>query len=309
MASFSSNEWKAVCAKFTNAQQLSDVESRTDPENDPFRSKYKARELLTEIYCSLKNFEAGDGEEHDDGETSEPEPTEELLDGEKPVDLDAFTRLAAVEYYLGVNHVDTEELSAGQEHLMNCMKHLGKCRVSSENVSLFIHVRNQLGILWAGRDETEKSQGFLETAESIYQRYMKENGSPPTDMTEYFCSEENQLTHQERTKNYSYRTCPCCRISGENERAANYCYSTLQRQLQLNQFNPMEWALNAATLSQYYITKGQYMEGRHCLAAATVISGLAGEVPSEAAAQESMFSCQHSTDGLIISSSPFQMSA
>lgn len=29
------------------------------------------------------------------------------------------------------------------------------------------------------------------------------------------------------------------------------------------------------------------MEGRHCLSAATVISGLAGEVPSEAAAQES----------------------
>lgn len=29
------------------------------------------------------------------------------------------------------------------------------------------------------------------------------------------------------------------------------------------------------------------MEGRHCLSAATVISGLAGEAPSEAAAQES----------------------
>ncbi|KAF6731102.1 KIF1-binding-like protein [Oryzias melastigma] len=182
----------------------------------------------------------------------------------------------------------------GRKHLMNCMKHLDKCRVSSENVSLFIHVRNQLGILWAGRDETEKAQGFLETAESIYQRYMKENGSPPTDMSEYFCSEENQLTHQERTKKFElaythtlYYLAQVYQYLGENERAANYCYSTLQRQLQLKQFNPMEWALNAATLSQYYITKGHYMEGRHCLAAATVVSGLAGEVPSEAAAQES----------------------
>nr|XP_040025198.1 KIF-binding protein-like [Gasterosteus aculeatus aculeatus] len=76
-------------------------------------------------------------------------------------------------------------------------------------------------------------------------------------------------------------------ISGETERAATYCHSTLQRQLQLNHFSPMEWALNAATLSQYYITKGLYMEGRHCLSAATVITGLAGEAPSEAAAQES----------------------
>ena len=34
--------------------------------------------------------------------------------------------------------------------------------------------QNQLGILWAGRDETETAQGFLEKAESIYKRYMKE---------------------------------------------------------------------------------------------------------------------------------------
>lgn len=44
-------------------------------------------------------------------------------------------------------------------------------------------------------------------------------------------------------------------LPGQTERAATYCHTTLQRQLQLNQFSPMEWALNAATLSQYYITK------------------------------------------------------
>lgn len=37
--------------------------------------------------------------------------------------------------------------------------------------------------------------------------------------------------------------------------------------------------------------QGRYMEGRHCLSAATIISGLAGEVPSEAAAQESECLC------------------
>uniref|UniRef100_A0A4W6G307 KIF-binding protein n=1 Tax=Lates calcarifer TaxID=8187 RepID=A0A4W6G307_LATCA len=277
MASLSSDEWRAICDKFTNAQNLTEVESRNDPENDPFRSKYKARELLREIYCSLKSFEVSEGEEDGGGESA---------------GLRA-AKLGAVEYYLGVNHVDTEELSAGQEHLMNCMKLLGRCSVSSENVSLFIHVRNQLGILWAGRDETETAQGFLETAESIYQHYMKEDGSPPTDMTEYFTTEEKLLTHQERTKRFElaythtmYYLAQVYKNLGQTERAATYCHSTLQRQLQLNQFNPMEWALNAATLSQYYITKGRYMEGRHCLSAATVISGLAGEVPSEATENE-----------------------
>lgn len=305
MASLSSDEWRAICDKFSNVLNLTEVESRSDPENDPFRSKYKARELLREIYCSLKSFEAGEGEEDSRGEISEQPPPEEPLDGQtedvfgrgfsgdSPAGLRA-AQLGAVEYYLGVNHVETEELSAGQEHLLNCMKQLERCKASSENVSLYIHVRNQLGILWAGRDETQMAQGFLETAESIYQRYMKEDGTPPTDMTEYFTTEENLLTHQERTKRFElafthtmYYLAQVYKSLGQTERAATYCHSTLQRQLQLNQFNPMEWALNAATLSQYYITKGRFMEGRHCLSAATVISGLAGEVPSEAAAQES----------------------
>ncbi|MEQ2304520.1 hypothetical protein AMECASPLE_027866 [Ameca splendens] len=211
MASINSVEWRSICEKFTNAQRLTETESRNDPENDPFRSKYKARECLREIYCSLKSFEAGDGEEDTGGDNCEQRPTDQPVDGQRE---DAFSqglsgdspagmraaKLGAVEYYLGVNHVDTEELPAGQEHLMNCLKMLDRCRVSSENVSLFIHVRNQLGILWAGRDETETAHGFLETAESIYQRYMKEDGRPPTDMTEYFSTEENLLTHQERIK-------------------------------------------------------------------------------------------------------------
>ncbi|KAM3876671.1 KIF-binding protein [Diretmus argenteus] len=305
MASINSAEWRALCDKFTTAQNLSDVESRKDPANDPFRSKYKARELLREVYCSLKSFDAGEGEHESGGETGEQRPTEQPVDGEKdevfgrgfsgdsPAGLRA-ARLGAVDYLLGVNHVETEELSAGQEHLMSCIKLLEKCTMSSENVSLFIHVRNQLGILWAGREETETAQGFLETAESIYLQYMKEDGSPPTDMTEYFTSEENLLTHQERVKRFElaythtmYYLAQVYKNLGEIERAASYCHTTLQRQLQLNQYNPMDWALNAATLSQYYIPKGRYMEGRHCLSAATVIAGLAGEVPSEAAAQES----------------------
>ncbi len=152
MASLSSDEWRAICDKFTNAQNLTDVESRKDPENDPFRSKYKARELLREIYCSLKSFEAGEGEEDGGAESGDQRPTEPPVDGQRedgfgqgfggdsPARLRA-AKLGAVEYYLGVNHIDTEELSAGQEHLMNCMKLLEKCGVSSENVSLFIHVR------------------------------------------------------------------------------------------------------------------------------------------------------------------------
>lgn len=299
-----------MCNKFTTAQNLSDVESRKDPENDPFRSKYKARELLKEIYCSLKNFYVGDLENERNANDVEQLSTEQAIDGAKD---DAFGRghcgdsqagmqaakLGAIEFYLGVNHVETEELSAGEEHLMNCMKLLEKCSISPDNVSLFIQVRNQLGILWAGRDEIEKAQGFLETAETMYKRFMKEDGLPPKDLTEYFAAEEQLLTQQERTKRFEmaythtlYYLAQVYKNFEQFEKAGSYCHCTLQRQLQFNQFTPLEWAINAATLSQYYITKSRYMEGRHCLAAASVIAGLAGEVPSEAAAKESEAECE-----------------
>lgn len=151
MASFSSSEWRSICEKFRRAQNLSEIESRKDPENDPFRSKYNARELLKEIYSDLKNFDAGgNGNDNDDDD----QPQEQHLDpaepegessgnghaGDSPAGLRA-ARLGVIEYYLGVNHVETEELSAGEEHLMNCIKLLDKCSVSQENVAVFIQAR------------------------------------------------------------------------------------------------------------------------------------------------------------------------
>ncbi|KAJ8393276.1 hypothetical protein AAFF_G00063480 [Aldrovandia affinis] len=308
MASFSSSEWRSVCEKFRRAQNLSEIESRKDPDNDPFRSKYNARELLKEIYSDLKNF---DMEENDSDDNDVDQPLKEQQSdgaeevesgnghaGDSPAGLRAV-KLGVIEFYLGLNHVETEELSAGAEHLMNCIKLLDKCKISQENVSVFIQARNQLGILWAGLDEIEKAQGFLETAESMYVRYMKEVGQPPMDLTDFFMVEEEALSQQERTKRFEmaythtlYYLAQVYKNLEQYERAGRYCHSTLQRQLQFNHFVPLEWAINAATLSQYYITKSCYMEGRHCLAAATVIASLAGEIPSEAAAQENEAECE-----------------
>lgn len=53
---------------------------------------------------------------------------------------------------------------------------------------------------------------------------------------------------------------------------------------------PQTFLLQTIVQHKYlFVFQGKYMEGRHCLSAATVVSGLAGEVPSEAAAQESKY--------------------
>uniref|UniRef100_A0A4W5RAC1 KIF-binding protein n=1 Tax=Hucho hucho TaxID=62062 RepID=A0A4W5RAC1_9TELE len=240
MASTYSHEWRSVCDMFCNAQDLSEVESRKDPENDPFRSKERYTSVNAEADQRPTDQPVDQGNEESFGRSHCGDST----------DRPRAAKLGVVEYYLRVNHVETEELSAGEEHLMNCMTLLEKCSISPENVSLFIQVRVMAA-------KTYVSQGFLETEKFSPLHHEKGFEMAYTHTLYYLAQMYKNLELYEK--------------------AGGYCHSTLQRQLEFNQFIPLEWAINAATLSQYYIS-----EGRHCLSAAIVIAGLAGEVPSEA---------------------------
>uniref|UniRef100_UPI00398F210B KIF-binding protein isoform X1 n=1 Tax=Pristiophorus japonicus TaxID=55135 RepID=UPI00398F210B len=268
--------------KYSRALNLSEVESKHDPESEPYRSKYAARELLKELKAEVGQWaQAGD---------SEDERAEQRLSQ----DGHWLQKLAVVELQLGLNHTETEELSAGEEHLAKCVRVLEPFKLSPAAVSIFIQAENQLGILWAGLEEMEKAQTYLEDAESLYNQYTKEIGTPPLDTHEHFLAEEERLSEQERHKRFEkvythtlYYLAQVYKHLDMNEKAAWYCHTTLQRQLQFTHYNPVEWAINAATLSQYYITKQRYMEGRLCLAASTVIFNQAGGVSSECPVEES----------------------
>jgi len=55
------------------------------------------------------------------------------------------------------------------------------------------------------------------------------------------------------------------------ETSAAYCMKTLRRQLEFQSYKPMEWALNCACLSQFFISRNMFAEGKHCLACAKFI--------------------------------------
>lgn len=119
-----------MCEKFRAARTLSAVESLKDPETEPYRSKYSARALLQEVKQLLSAAEEG---------------------GEAVLAV----RRAVLEYELGVNHTDTEELSAGEEHLQRCTQLLEPHRLSPDCVSLYIQAQvgrgGRRGCPWGGR--------------------------------------------------------------------------------------------------------------------------------------------------------------
>uniref|UniRef100_A0A452ER96 Uncharacterized protein n=1 Tax=Capra hircus TaxID=9925 RepID=A0A452ER96_CAPHI len=170
--------WAEIREKFQTALALSRVELHKNPEKEPYKSKYSARALLEEVKALLGPAPEDEDErpQADDslgaGEHALGLPAE-LVEAEGPVAQGAVRR-AVIEFHLGVNHIDTEELSAGEEHLVKCLRLLRKYRLSHDCVSLYIQAQNNLGILWSEREEIETAQAYLESSEALYNQYMKE---------------------------------------------------------------------------------------------------------------------------------------
>ncbi len=117
--------------KYQEALHLSTEFSATDPETEPYKSKYKAREILSELKLSA--------EKHED---QNDERWKFLM--------------CTLDYLLGVNYVDTDELSAGQDHLCKVTEALDSYKLDQRVCNLLQCVYNQLGILWTGRRQNQK---------------------------------------------------------------------------------------------------------------------------------------------------------
>ena len=85
-----------------------------------------------------------------------------------------------------------------------------------------------------------------------------------------FCSSEESKANDEmkfenlHTHTLYYLT-QAYKNNGQNKKSAEYGHKTLQRQLLTKMYNPVDWAVNCATLSQFHLTQGDYESARHCL--------------------------------------------
>lgn len=128
--------------KFQAALALSRVELHKNPEKEPYKSKYGARALLEEVRALLGPAPEDDDDERAAGDAlgDQAQGAAEPRDAEGPA-AQRVLRLAVVEFHLGVNHIDTEELSAGEEHLVRCLCLLRPYRLSLDCVSVFIQAQ------------------------------------------------------------------------------------------------------------------------------------------------------------------------
>ncbi|PIK52896.1 putative KIF1-binding protein-like [Apostichopus japonicus] len=228
--------------------------SKSDPETEPFRSKYKARELLQ----GLKNKIEHSIEDHS---------CEDLI-----------LLSCCLQYHLGLNYIETEETSSGEEHLVRCNQKLIDHRSNHRCAAVAISTLNQLGILWCQRSETQKSLEFLKEAESVYKDFMNNVDAVPWGVHELFQDESSHKSDHERKEAFQnihtltlYYLAQVYGMLDQKVKSAKLCHITLKRQLECKQYTSMDWALNSATLSQFYIAEDNYPLARNCLASASCV--------------------------------------
>lgn len=178
-----------------------------------------------------------------------------------------------VQLILGITAIDTDELSIGEKHLNKCLEiiepYKNKPEVSLVTLSMF----NQNGILWSKR-EPEKSKMYLEKAELFYKE-IKDTKTDVIDYNDLFSTSgeyDKAVAMEKFEKNYTltlYYLAQIYGVLGDALKSAVYCHVTLKRQLENNDYEAIDWALNTATLSQFFMEKNGFKQARHHLAASS----------------------------------------
>ena len=242
-------------------------ESKLDPEDDPYKSKYKAREIIKSLKCKLEDL-------IEDAGITSSEPGVNVI-GET---ITPFHLLCALNYELAVNYVECEEVPTGQEYLDKCLLDVKGKELEPFWCTLSITINNQYGILWSNRCSYEEAYNYLKVSEKLYTDYKALELEAPLDYKSFWVDpsesqvEENEIFFESLHTHTLYYLAQAYGIRGDTTTSSKYCHITLARQMEMKQYEALDWSLNCATLSQYYVTQDQYNFARYCLACAELVN-------------------------------------
>lgn len=162
-------------------------------------------------------------------------------------------------------------MTEGESYFRRVLDSLENDKLTAEVIICYSDVLNQSGILWSARQKPEESKKCLVKAENLYQEF-KDSNTTPLSISDIFGTEiekgKGDLNLEKTHTLTLYYLAQVFGQEGDLHTSAHYCHLTLKRQLEFNDFEPIDWALNAATLSQYYFSKNELKQSRHLLAAA-----------------------------------------
>ncbi|KAK9507428.1 hypothetical protein O3M35_007282 [Rhynocoris fuscipes] len=248
----SSNEVKNLLKE--NYLKVKQLIRAKDPDDNPYKSQYEAKELLNE----MKNF------------------LEQIEDKEN--DIRECAKLAGVYFLLGTVFMATDENASAEDHLLKCYKMIEDSSDHADNILCATACLNQIGLLYARSLKNEDALSFLHKSAEIYKSFTsKESDEEPVTFLTMFTdtspkTEKYGFVILEKTHTLTlYYLAQVYTAMDRRDEGAMYCFKTLRRQIESNDFEPIEWSVNCATMSQFLVEKNAFKEARHHLAAATFV--------------------------------------
>jgi KIF-binding protein len=146
-----------------------------------------------------------------------------------------------------------------------------------------IRIQNTMGILWAQRTEDQSSLKSLLVAQSLYTEYVAQGVAPlslsalmPDVDDSGGCDEEvaaegwldleRAYTHTLFFLAQAYGNCK------QPDKSAEHVVLTLKRQMASKQYDPLDWAINASGISQFFLGQAEWRACMHCLVCASHVA-------------------------------------
>ncbi|XP_063729363.1 KIF-binding protein-like isoform X2 [Symsagittifera roscoffensis] len=258
--------------------------SKNDPEEEPYKSRYAANEILNELKIKLSSAVKGNN-----GKESHLQPSGDcdvVSDGVPTKEEEkVHVALALVQYYLSLNYLETEEFSQALATVEASLSTLSPTNDPELTVSLQISCLNQKAVLKSRNDEEsyyEEALSCLTDACMLYRNWSSENSSESPPFTFEHILKPDQIDSE--SKNHVEKLCntfetlhtttlyllaQVWRNLGKKLHSTLACYVTLKRLSESSRRGEkvdwVDWALNSATLSQCFVTDEMFSEGRLCL--------------------------------------------
>lgn len=242
-------------------RQLERVEQLMAEDADPakpYEYKYQARTLIEELSANpLLN-----------------------QDTEYSIAAQAF-----LEYLLGVNYFETEEITRSGMHYSKAFELLTKVspELQFKHLTTLQDLLNALGIHKCNQEDVEAGLKYFDKAVQLYD-IAKTSGL--TDSTSSFqdfliCREpqfnfviDGGLNGRKVEQNYTltlFYLAQAYSKQGKKDEAAWYCVLTMSRQVASGDYQVKDWAVNAINMAEYYSEKLLFSQAHYMLASAISI--------------------------------------
>ncbi|XP_078035357.1 KIF-binding protein [Augochlora pura] len=207
---------------------------------------------------------------------------ERCTDEQRKNELTVMT--ATVNLNVATLYRELEDLKESETYTTKCLDILQEVKIDMKaKLYPMIHCLLQLAIIYSDWNQNEKALSFLNNLNQIYLDYASDGDYYIFEEIPYSCFMSDNVGTEKFYKDtleechmlsLYYMAQIYCAL-GDHRNSALSCHKTLCKQVHLSKANykldHIDWALNAATLSQFFLEIEAFNLARHHLAAASYI--------------------------------------